>query len=153
MEPIIRFAKPEDYRQAACLMQQIQKLHVMWRPDIYKPCSAVLPKAAFLEEVKQETMLVAELSGKVVGLCAFMRRHIESERQVTRDVLFIDVMVVDEAYRGQGIGHKLFDALKVLAKGRNVDGIELQVNARNRAAYEMYTKYGFTEKSINMELI
>ena len=153
MEPIIRFAKPEDYRRVECLMQQIQKLHVIWRPDIYKPCSDVLPEAAFLEEVKQETMLVAEIEGKVVGLCAFMRRHIESDRQVTRDVLFIDVMVVDEVCRGQGIGHKLFDALKVLAKKRKVDGIELQVNARNRAAYEMYTKYGFTEKSINMELI
>ena len=33
------------------------------------------------------------------------------------------------------------------------DGIELQVNARNRAAYEMYTKCGFREKSINMELV
>ena len=75
------------------------------------------------------------------------------EYEWTRDVLFIDVMVVDEAYRGQGIGHQLFDSLKELAKERQVDGIELQVNARNRAAYEMYTKYGFTEKSINMELL
>ena len=31
--------------------------------------------------------------------------------------------------------------------------IELQVNARNTMAYEMYKKYGFTEKSINMELL
>lgn len=31
------------------------------------------------------------------------------------------------------------------------DAIELQVNAKNRLAYEMYKNYGFTEKSINME--
>ena len=36
---------------------------------------------------------------------------------------------------------------------KNLDGIELQVNAKNNAAYEMYKKYGFTEKSINMELL
>ena len=30
---------------------------------------------------------------------------------------------------------------------------ELQLNAKNSAAYEMYKKYGFTEKSINMELL
>ena len=30
---------------------------------------------------------------------------------------------------------------------------ELQVNAKNVAAYEMYKKCGFTEKSINMELL
>ena len=43
--------------------------------------------------------------------------------------------------------------LKNLKKEKNLDGIELQVNARNSAAYEMYKKYGFTEKSINMELL
>ena len=31
------------------------------------------------------------------------------------------------------------------------DAIELQVNAKNRLAYERYKNYGFTEKSINME--
>ena len=31
------------------------------------------------------------------------------------------------------------------------DTIELQVNAKNKRAYEMYRNYGFTEKSINME--
>ena len=35
---------------------------------------------------------------------------------------------------------------------RGYDAIELQVNAKNRLAYEMYKNYGFTEKSINMEL-
>lgn len=34
-----------------------------------------------------------------------------------------------------------------------LDGIGLQVNAKNRAAYEMYQKCGFTEKSINMEFL
>lgn len=30
---------------------------------------------------------------------------------------------------------------------------QVQVNAKNKAAYEMYVKCGFKEKSINMELI
>jgi len=43
--------------------------------------------------------------------------------------------------------------LKDLKKEKHFDGIELQVNAKNVAAYEMYKKCGFTEKSINMELL
>ena len=62
-------------------------------------------------------------------------------------------MAVDEKYRGLGVGHKMFELLKTKKIEKNMDGIELQVNARNRAAYEMYKKYGFTEKSINMELL
>ena len=46
-----------------------------------------------------------------------------------------------------------FEMLKDLKKEKYFDGIELQVNAKNVAAYEMYKKCGFTEKSINMELL
>jgi len=90
---------------------------------------------------------------KVMGILLFGYRHVGSDKQVKRKVLFIDAMAVDEAYRGNGIGHLLFDALKKIAKEKEVDGIELQVNARNVQAKAMYESYGFTEKSINMELL
>ena len=77
----------------------------------------------------------------------------ESPAHVIGNVIFIDTMAIDEQYRGQGIGHKMFEFLKNMKIEKNMDGIELQVNARNIAAYEMYKKCGFTEKSINMELL
>lgn len=83
----------------------------------------------------------------------FTYRHVGSDKQVKRDVLFIDAMAVDEAYRGKGIGHQMFDVVKQIAKEKQLDGIELQVNARNAKAKAMYESYGFTEKSINMELL
>ena len=86
-------------------------------------------------------------------MLAFTNRHIETPAHVTRNVLFIDSMAVDEKHRGQGIGHQLFAFIRSLAQEKGFDGVELQVNARNHAAYEMYKKYGFTEKSINMELL
>ena len=70
-----------------------------------------------------------------------------------RKVLFIDSMAVDENHRGQGIGHQLFDYVRTIYKEEHYDGLELHVNAKNAAAMEMYKKYGFTEKSINMELL
>lgn len=149
---IIRYAKKEDYAEVEKIMKQVQGLHVEWRPDIYKKCDTVLPEEMFYEAVKQETFLVAELQGQIVGLLAYMHRHIETCNQVTRDVLFIDSMAVDENFRGQGIGHQLFDYVKVIAKEKNFDGIELQVNARNARAKKMYEDYGFTDKSINMEI-
>ena len=78
--------------------------------------------------------------------------YIESPAQVARDVIFIASMAVDSGFRGMGIGHKFFEKVKELKTLSGADSIELQVNAKNRAAYEMYKKYGFTEKSINMEL-
>lgn len=149
---MIRYAQKEDYADIEKIMKQVQGLHVEWRPDIYKKCDTVLPEEIFYEAVKQETFLVAEVDEQIVGLLAYMHRHIETCNQVTRDVLFIDSMAVDENFRGQGIGHQLFDYIKTIAKEKNFDRIELQVNARNVRAKKMYESYGFTEKSINMEI-
>ena len=89
MDIRIRTAKQEDYEAAEAIMKQVHKLHVGWRPDVYKQQETILP----LDEFKQA--------------------------------------IKEQAY----------------------DAIELQVNARNKGAYNMYRNYGFTEKSINMELL
>lgn len=149
----IRFAETTDYEAVERIMKQVQELHVGWRPDIYKPCDIAMEREEFEADVARKTFLVAELGDEVVGILSFMLRHVESGRQVTRDVLFIDVMAVDEEHRGRGIGHHLFGFVKRLAREKQLDGVELQVNARNEAAYRMYKSFGFTEKSINMELL
>ena len=149
----IRFARMEDYEAVERIVMQVQDLHIEWRPDIYKKCDVVLAYEEFLEAVGSETLLVAELAGKVEGILLFTYRHIGSDKQVKRDVLFIDAMAVDEEHRGKGIGHQMFDVVKQIAQEKQLDGIELQVNARNAKAKAMYESYGFTEKSINMELL
>ena len=41
--------------------------------------------------------------------------------------------------------YHFFEKVKEIKAEKNLDGIELQVNAKNKAAYEMYCNYGFTE--------
>ena len=91
---LIRFANREDYEEVERIAEQVQKMHVEWRPDIY-----TFEKKIFPYEIFEQ-----------------------------------------------------FDYLKDIAKDNNIDAIELQVNAENKAAKSMYEKYGFTDKSINMEL-
>lgn len=153
MDILIRSARLLEYEKVEALMEQVQQMHIDWRPDIYRHTDAVLPRDAYEQMIKENTLYVGEYEGEPVGVLSVMYRHVESPTQVTRNVIFIDAMVVDEAYRGKGIGHAFFDFLKQRKKEMGYDGIELQVNARNRAAYQMYADYGFTEKSINMELL
>lgn len=150
---MIRYALPEDYLQVETIMQQVQNLHVGWRPDIYKPCSPVMTQEHFDDLLAKQALLVAVYEGRIVGALAYMERHVSSPTQVSRQVIFIDMMAVDEKYRHQGVGRQLFDHLKEIARDGHYDGIELQVNARNTDAYAMYRHYGFTEKSINLELL
>ena len=149
----IRLANKNDYESVIRIMSQVQDMHVEWRPDIYKPNENLIPEDVFEKIIENGTFYVAEENGTVVGVLEIVFRHVESPSHVTRDFIFVDSMAIDEKYRGLGIGHQMFDFLKELKKEKNLDGIELQVNARNYAAYEMYKKCGFTEKSINMELL
>lgn len=153
MDIQIRLAKKEDYESVKKIMSQVQDMHVEWRPDIYKHNDNLIPQEVFEKIIENDTFYVAESDNSVVGILEITYRHIESPSHMTRDVIFVDTMAIDEKYRRLGIGHKMFDFLKQLKVEKNLDGIELQVNARNSVAYEMYKKYGFTEKSINMELL
>ena len=149
----IRNAEPDEYQTIETIMKQVQQMHIDWRPDIYKYNETVLPLEIYKQAVNERTFFVAEYDGNVAGILFIIYRHIENTNQVTRNIIFVDSMAVDEKYRGKGIGHAFFDFLKNLKNERGYDGIELQVNAKNKAAYEMYLNYGFTDKSINMELL
>lgn len=149
----IRTASIHDFPAVDAIMRQVQQLHIDWRPDIYRQSATVLPIEVYEQAVRDQTFFVAEYEGRVAGILFIMYRHVESATQVTRDVIYVDSMAVDQPYRQKGIGHAFFDFLKELKAQKGLDGIELQVNARNEAAYKMYTNYGFLNKSINMELL
>ncbi len=153
MDIQIRTAKLEDYNAVEAIMKQVHKLHVGWRPDVYKQQETILPLDEFKQAIQEQAFFVAEGEGKVVGILGLMYRHVETPVHVTKDIIFIDSMAVDEPYRKKGVGHAFFDFLKEKKKEKGYDAIELQVNARNKVAYDMYRSYGFTEKSINMELL
>ena len=153
MKAFVRNAERKDYEAVVNIMGQVQEMHVKWRPDIYKTNKEMIPADKFAGLLKEVTFFVAEADGMVVGVMGITFRHIENPSHVTRNVIFIDSMAVDEKYRGRGIGHLFFEKAKQIKEERHCDAVELQVNAKNKAAYEMYVKCGFREKSINMELI
>ena len=153
MELCVRSARMEDYPSVERIMMQVQNLHVLWRPDIYRPVETAISREEMAEDIENGRIFVAEDEGNVVGILQILIRHVRAPHQVKRDVLFVETMAVDEARRGRGVGHAFFDFLKVYRDKNGLDGIELQVNARNERAIEMYEKCGFTAKSINMELL
>lgn len=153
MSAEIRKFELNDIDEIEKIMQQVQTLHVDWRPDIYRPINRMINEEYIQNHIDNETGYVAVIDGEVVGVLEVTYRHIEAPTHVTRNVIFIDTMAVDENHRNMGIGTLFFEKVKELKKEKELDGIELQVNARNEAALGMYQKAGFTFKSINMELL
>lgn len=152
MNIIIRPIQEIDYPRVSLIMDQVHKLHVGWRPDVYKDVNPVISPEDYADMLKSNEWFVAEADGLVAGILKLLERHVESSLQKPKNVLHISTMAVDEQYRGRGIGHAFFQKVQEIKDQKQFDTIELQVNAQNERAYEMYKKYGFSEKSINMEL-
>ena len=148
----IRNAEYSDYSAVKKIMDQVQQMHVDWRPDIYRYNDEFVSEEVFKQMVNSGNLYVAVESESIVGVLEVSYKHIETPAHVTRDIVFIDTMAVDADYRGKGVGRLFFEKATELKDEAGADGIELQVNAKNQDAYSIYRKYGFTEKSINMEL-
>ena len=71
----------------------------------------------------------------------------------SRSSYFIDTIVVDEEYRGKGIGKTLYNFLKEHAIKNNIDAIDLNVWAFNEKAIKFYESLGMTVKNMKLEQI
>jgi len=63
---------------------------------------------------------------------------------------FISDLFVEENYRGQGMGKKLIDEVKLFFKKFKMESMSLKVDSVNLKSVKFYEKYGFEESSKNM---
>ena len=70
------------------------------------------------------------------------------EYSLIYDRMEIDNIMVNEDYRGQGIGSMLMAYLIDLAINSQVKNITLEVRVSNHVAINLYNKFGFKEVAI-----
>src|SRR3989344_1160444 len=77
-------------------------------------------------------------AGNLVGMgWIFPRQTLIRKQAVVED------MIVDEAYRGKGLGRKILKELIGWARAQGVEVIELTTNPKRVAANELYKSEGF----------
>lgn len=82
--------------------------------------------------------IVAEADGKIVGMALFFTKYSTWRGKG----LYLDDLIVTEAYRGKGIGQQLLDAVFHEAKSMGAKQIHWQVLDWNTPAIEFYKKVG-----------
>ena len=107
--------------------------------------------------VKEQFLYKAILSGRVakvrrrgriVGMgWMFIRQTILRKQGVIED------MIVDEKYRGKGIGREILQKLIRLAKSEGVEVLELTTNKRRLAANKLYRSVDFVLHPTNHYLL
>ncbi len=149
----IRIANKNDFETVYKLFDQIFRLHLDRRPDIYKD-GVVITKERYKEMIENpnDVILLWIEDDKVAGLCHMIKNELVGIPILKADVqVFIEDFVVDSEYRSKGIGRKLFEAAKLKAKEWNSNYLELNVWEVNKEAECFYNKMGLKVKSKRME--
>ena len=148
----LRPAEKTDYPQLKKLMVQLQQYHVNLRPDVYKMSEDFFTEDTFDKLLAECNVLLAvEENGEIAGAVSYSIMDMKASIIHPFKSLWISDLVIEENHRRQGIGSMLMDKIKQIAKENNVDRIQLNVNALNSGAIELYEKLGFTPELIKME--
>lgn len=154
---IIRRAQNSDAEGVLRLLEQIAAFHHEGRPDIFKANSKKYTKEQYediLKDEKRPVFVAVDAENAVLGyvFCMVMEQK-EQGPFHAYPLFYIDDFCVDQSVRGQSIGRRLFEAVKIYAHETGLKNIELNVWEFNEGAIQFYEKCGFTAQRRRMELI
>jgi len=136
--------KPANVTDAASiliLMQQLIKTECELEPLLNPSTDDTQLHAQILEFLKnpEEITLIASHEDTVVGFVQGGFRDLH----ITGNVVYLNYLSVDVAFREHGVGDLLMDAFIEVAKKRKGEYIVLQVLDSNIPAKSLYKKKGF----------
>ncbi len=149
---MIRFIAKEDIQRVNELYLALFKLTALAEPYYHKP---TYQNEDFLKSViDQQNGFVGYVYEKDDLVVGFVIAQLQTSPPYAcfkqlNSVYLMDI-VIDEHYRGQGIGAKLIDKIKDWGVQNDVDYLELSVLAKNKKAYQLYLREGFEPYNISM---
>ena len=148
MSIIVEVPSIEDVNRVKELAVQVHEMHVNWNPDLFKSVKEVINIEDFDNKVKNEEIYVAKSEKEIVGYVIFSIKEKEFPSMRYRKQLNIEAICVDEKHRGKGIGTKILESIKEIAKSKGCTDLYLTVNKENENAIKVYEKFGFEVKNI-----
>ena len=151
----IRPITMQDQQAVQRLFQQVHDLHSGALPHIYKQHDAALSGEEFLQLLEEPKHLLfgAQVGDTLAGFCHLsVKTTGNNPLIVPRSIAYMEELVVDRAYRGQGIAKALFARAKAIAAEQNLGALELMVWAFNQDAIRFYEKMGMTVQNQRMEM-
>ncbi len=123
-------------------IRRLKKDDVKALAKMAKECFSVpWTEQAFAELVEDENSryLVAQLQGEVVGCCGVTNAYGDGD---------INIVMVSEEYRGQGIAKRMLEELLRCGKELGIGDYTLEVRVSNETAIHVYEKLGFVSEGI-----
>lgn len=152
---MIRKAEKRDIQAIIGLLHQVNMVHHVIRPDLFKP------NTTKYNEQELETLLDDESKpifvfddGQVLGHAFCLVTEVRDDK-LLQDIktLYIDDICVDEKARGKHVGKALYEYVRDYAKSIGCNNMTLNVWDGNTPASSFYRNMGMKVQKTTMETI
>jgi ribosomal protein S18 acetylase RimI-like enzyme len=152
---MIRRASKSDVKRIIELLHQVNMVHHVIRPDLFKPHTTKYNEQELEAMLSDDSKpIFVNDDGEVRGY-AFCQITEVRDNQLLEDdkVLYIDDICVDENARGKHVGKALYEYVRDYARSIGCHHITLNVWEGNDAALSFYRNMGMQVQKTTMETI
>ena len=152
---MIRKAEKRDVGRIIELLHQVNMVHHVIRPDLFKPYTTKYDEQALEVLLSDGNKPIFVFDDGVVQGYAFCQVTEVKNDQLLQDIktLYIDDICVDETARGKHVGKALYDYVHDYALSIGCYNITLNVWEGNEPAICFYRNMGMQVQKTTMETI
>ena len=150
---MIRKASISDIARIIELLHQVNMVHHVLRPDLFKPFTTKYDEQELSTMLNDNSKPIFVFDDGTVQGYAFCQITKVMDHKLLQDVktLYIDDICVDEKARGQHVGKALYEYVRDYAKSIGCHNITLNVWEGNDAALSFYRNMGMQVQKTTME--
>lgn len=152
---MIRKAETGDISRIIELLHQVNMVHHVIRPDLFKPNTTKYDEHEIEALLSNDSMPIFIYDDGDVRGYAFCQITETKDNLLLQDLktLYIDDICVDEKARGKHVGKALYEFVRDYAKSIGCYNITLNVWEGNDAACSFYRNMGMKVQKTTMETI
>lgn len=152
---MIRKASKEDIQRIMQLLHQVNMVHHVIRPDLFKPHTTKYNEQELVSLLSDDSKPIFVYDDGEVRGYAFCQVSEVRDSLLLQDIktLYIDDICVDEASRGKHVGRSLYEYVRSYALSIGCNNITLNVWEGNDAALQFYKNMGMKVQKTTMETV
>lgn len=152
---MIRKASKEDIQRIMQLLHQVNMVHHVIRPDLFKPHTTKYNEQELVSLLSDDSKPIFVFDDGEVRGYAFCQVSEVRDSLLLQDIktLYIDDICVDEASRGKHVGRSLYEYVRSYALSIGCNNITLNVWEGNDAALQFYKNMGMKVQKTTMETV
>ena len=152
---MIRRAEIKDISGIISLLHQVNMVHHVLRPDLFKPHTTKYNEQELEALIGNDSKPIFVFEdGAILGHAFCMITEVKGDK-LLQDIktLYIDDICVDENARGKHIGKALYEYVRDYAQSIGCNNITLNVWDGNDAALSFYRNMGMKVQKTTMEIV